>query len=106
MLSEHYAADLSHLLLPLDRYHPFPTAAERAPWEALPQETRAALIEAGERHLEAEWPARLEVSDSGEVRVSLLRAAAGYQLTIEAPGNVGTVVTIPGPQDATPGAAH
>jgi hypothetical protein len=57
MLSERYAARLANLLLPLDRYHPFPTAAERAPWQALPQETRAALIAAGEEHLGAEWPA-------------------------------------------------
>ncbi len=36
-------------------FHPFPTAAERAGWEALPADARAALTAAGERQLQTNW---------------------------------------------------
>ncbi len=36
-------------------FHPFPSAGERAGWEALPADAASALITAGERHLEKPW---------------------------------------------------
>src|SRR6516164_7291621 len=36
-------------------FHPFPTAAERAGWEQLPADARAALIAAGKRQLHTPW---------------------------------------------------
>ncbi len=36
-------------------FHPFPTAAERAGWEALPADARAALTAGGEQQLKANW---------------------------------------------------
>lgn len=36
-------------------FHPFPTAAERQGWEALPADARAALIAAGERQQQTSW---------------------------------------------------
>ena len=57
MLTERYAARLADLLLPIDRYHPFPIAAERPRWESLPEETQAGLVESGKKHLGFAWPA-------------------------------------------------
>jgi len=58
MLSERYGqADLSSLIQPLDRYHPFPTADERARWDTLPAEVRGATIAQGEKLLSYAWPA-------------------------------------------------
>ena len=56
MLTERYADRLSHLLLPRDAWRPYPTAAERGPWEALPAKLRAAWLAAGEGLLGADWP--------------------------------------------------
>ncbi len=50
-------SDLSPTLLSRSDWHPFPTAAERRPWESLPDPIRSALVNSGERALEAEWPA-------------------------------------------------
>ena len=57
MLSERYGAGLAGLLLPLDRFHPYPTAQDRPGWEAISAAARAELIAAGERHLRREWEA-------------------------------------------------
>lgn len=40
----------------LQNWHPFPTVAERAAWEALPEKTRAELIDNGETALATPWP--------------------------------------------------
>ena len=48
--------DLEKLLLPQDRYHPFPKAEERAAWESLPDDVRASLIRKGEERLAYLWP--------------------------------------------------
>ncbi|NCO39025.1 MAG: hypothetical protein GW911_07805 [Armatimonadetes bacterium] len=45
---------LRALLLPWEDWHPFPTAADRQPWEALPAEVRDALIARGEEALETD----------------------------------------------------
>jgi len=42
-------------LHPRERFHPFPTAAERGAWEALPADARAAFLEAGEKQLSSGW---------------------------------------------------
>ncbi len=42
-------------LQPRDRFHPFPTAAERAPWEQLPADAAAALLESGAAQLKTPW---------------------------------------------------
>ncbi|MGE5567607.1 MAG: heparinase II/III family protein [Rhodospirillales bacterium] len=46
---------LSAVLPAPGSYRPFPTASERARWEALPQDARAALLEAGGRQLSTPW---------------------------------------------------
>ena len=47
---------LARALAPREKWKPFPASPERAAWEHLPQETRTALVAAGERHLGTEWP--------------------------------------------------
>jgi len=49
------AAKVAETLLPRQRFHPFPTAADRAAWEALPADARAPLIERGARQLKTAW---------------------------------------------------
>ena len=49
------ASKLAGVLEPRERFHPFPTVSERAAWEALPADARAALLEAGERQLKTGW---------------------------------------------------
>jgi hypothetical protein len=49
------AAKLTDVLTPRERFHPFPTVAERAAWEGLPADSRAALLAAGERQLATPW---------------------------------------------------
>ncbi len=46
---------LSAALPSAGRFHPFPAASERAAWESLPQDARAALQESGERQLKTTW---------------------------------------------------
>ncbi len=46
---------LRSVLLPRASWKPYPTAADRAPWEALPESTRRTLVESGERGLGAPW---------------------------------------------------
>jgi hypothetical protein len=47
---------LQRALLPREQWHPYPPAAERAPWEALPLDIRASALEAGEEALSGPWP--------------------------------------------------
>ena len=49
------ASKLAGVLEPRERFHPFPTVSERAAWEALPADARAALLDAGERQLKTGW---------------------------------------------------
>jgi hypothetical protein len=48
-------ARIAAALQPRAGFHPFATAAEREPWEGLPADARAALIDAGERQLKSPW---------------------------------------------------
>ena len=58
MLGDHYSeSELGRMLLGAEEYHPFPTADERQPWEALPAELRQRGISEGERFLGFGWPA-------------------------------------------------
>ena len=43
-------------LLPREKWHPWPTAAERGAWEALPADARKDLIATGEKQLKGDWP--------------------------------------------------
>ncbi len=43
-------------LLPREKWHPWPTAAERTPWEGLPADVRKSLLAGGEKQLKGEWP--------------------------------------------------
>ena len=43
-------------LLPREQWHPWPTAAERAPWEGLPADVRKGLIAEGEKQVKGDWP--------------------------------------------------
>jgi hypothetical protein len=47
---------LASLLIPRSQWKPFPTAAERDPWQQLPAAERAAMIAEGESHLKQQWP--------------------------------------------------
>lgn len=42
---------LSTLLISREKYHPYPTAAERPAWETLPDAVRQAYIQQGEKAL-------------------------------------------------------
>lgn len=43
-------------LVAREQWHPWPTAAERTTWDALPADERANLIAAGEKQLKGDWP--------------------------------------------------
>ncbi|MGN6758084.1 MAG: heparinase II/III domain-containing protein [Thermomicrobiales bacterium] len=43
-------------LLPRDQWHPYPQAADRDGWAALPAETRSAIVARAEQHLGMAWP--------------------------------------------------
>jgi hypothetical protein len=49
------AARLAEVLAPRERFHPFPNVSERAAWETLPTDARAALLETGESQLKTAW---------------------------------------------------
>jgi len=56
MLADRYpSASLPALLLDRTDWHPFPRAAERAAWEALPDSVRQAHVQRGERALAEPW---------------------------------------------------
>jgi hypothetical protein len=56
-MSRAWSADrLAASLLPREKWRPFPSAAERGPWEALPPDARATVLEAGERESKSDWP--------------------------------------------------
>lgn len=56
MLSDKYTLDdIRETLIPRESWHPFPTKDERAGWEAIPAETRRALIAKGDEYLGFEW---------------------------------------------------
>ena len=58
MLSTRYPAEtLASILLPREAWRPYPTIEERAPWQALPEATRAYFLARGEAALGADWPA-------------------------------------------------
>jgi hypothetical protein len=48
---------LASILIPREKWLPFPLPADRAAWEGLPSQDRGALIAAGERSLKSDWPA-------------------------------------------------
>ncbi len=47
---------VASVLLPREKWHPFPTWGERDAWERLPAGDRDLLIRAGTRSLKADWP--------------------------------------------------
>jgi len=47
---------LKTVLLGRSDWHPYPTAAERESWNALPDDLRKALVERGEKFLNCPWP--------------------------------------------------
>ncbi len=54
MLAERFSAETLQIV-PLDEWTPYPTAADRAAWEALPGDLRATLIAQGEAALKIDW---------------------------------------------------
>jgi hypothetical protein len=57
MLYDRYDDEtLSRVLLPRERYRPYPPGDARAEWDALPDAPKAARIAAGERFRNHEWP--------------------------------------------------
>ena len=56
LLTSAWSADrVSSALAPRPRFHPYPDAANRDAWNALPADARAALLQAGERQLQTTW---------------------------------------------------
>jgi len=47
---------LASLLKPRSAWKPFPSAADRGAWEALPSEKRSALVATGEKARQVDWP--------------------------------------------------
>ncbi len=57
LLSRSFSPEkLAAVLLPTGSWRPFPAAADRAAWEALPADARRALIAGGEGRRGAGWP--------------------------------------------------
>jgi hypothetical protein len=57
MLTERYPLEtLKKSLLPRNRWRPYPTASDRAPYEALPASIRQACLARGEEALRFPWP--------------------------------------------------
>ncbi len=48
--------ELARILLPRDGWHPFPKAAKRAAWEAIPEDARNAIVAEGEAYSRQEVP--------------------------------------------------
>jgi hypothetical protein len=48
-------AQLAGMLLPADRWHPYPTIDERDRWAAVPADIRQAYVQAAERELHTDW---------------------------------------------------
>jgi hypothetical protein len=56
LVERHPAGSIAGALLPRADWQPFPPATQRAAWEALPADLRAARVAAGEGYLDFEWP--------------------------------------------------
>jgi len=56
LTTKYSSAAIRSSLLSLSAYHPFPTIHDRAGWDALHPDTRAALLKDGEKYLEFHWP--------------------------------------------------
>jgi len=58
LLAAHWPVEkLAATLAPRERFRPFPPAADRAAWEAVPADARAALVETGAAQLGTAWSA-------------------------------------------------
>jgi hypothetical protein len=58
VLAERYAAaSIEKILIPRGAWRPYPTAAEREPWQSLPPELGQYLVKRGEQYLDHDWPA-------------------------------------------------
>ncbi len=57
MLDSLYGRTIDKLLIPRAQWRPFPTAAQRPPWESLPAAVRQATVEMGEAAACEPWPA-------------------------------------------------
>ncbi|MGB9610941.1 MAG: hypothetical protein ACPL7M_08205, partial [Bryobacteraceae bacterium] len=47
---------LRRAVRPAQGWHPWPTAEEREPWQALPEELKTAIVSAAGKQLGASWP--------------------------------------------------
>lgn len=52
----HTEKEYADLLVPRDRWHPFPRLSERDAWETLPMDVRNSLVTQGEESLGFAWP--------------------------------------------------
>ena len=48
-------AQLAAMLVPRERWHPYPTIDERERWNAVPASIRQSFVQAAERELGADW---------------------------------------------------
>jgi hypothetical protein len=46
---------IASVLIPRERFHPYPTAADRTAWEGLPADARSALVAKAQDQLKAPW---------------------------------------------------
>ena len=75
---------IASALPPRDRFHPFPTAAERAGWDALPQDARAAVVGKGQAQSKMPWdllPASLFLEFKRRATGRIMRAYAAGAAT-------------------------
>jgi hypothetical protein len=58
LLSSAYPpAQVASILMPREKWRPFPMPGPGSAWESIPAADRASLVSAGERFLKADWPA-------------------------------------------------
>ncbi len=63
MLVERYEnLDLTHILLPPERFAPFPKAEDREAWGNVPPELREQWLKLAEQYIDYPWPA-IKVED-------------------------------------------
>lgn len=55
ILSKTWSERIASSLATRPRFHPFPTVAERARWEAVPNDARAVVLKTGENQLKTPW---------------------------------------------------
>lgn len=56
MLQRYLNKELSHIISPVDSYHPLPTAKERDSWNKVPRDLKNQITQQGMQYLDFNWP--------------------------------------------------